>query len=58
MAKTKAPSQQTCGDVAAEITQRIIDELDKGVMPWRCNWRRAGGSLPRGRPSHHPSNGL
>ncbi|MEZ5933238.1 MAG: ArdC family protein [Alphaproteobacteria bacterium] len=40
MAKTKTPSRQARRDVAAEITQRIIDELDKGVMPWRCNWRR------------------
>ena len=58
MTKTnRAPSRQARRDVAAEITQRIIDELDKGVMPWRCNWRRAGGSLPR-RHSGEPYRGI
>ena len=57
MANSKTPSRQARRDVAAEITQRIIDELDKGVMPWRCNWRRAGGSLPR-RHSGEPYRGI
>ena len=57
MANTRTPSRQARPDVAAEITQRIIDELDKGVMPWRCNWRRAGGSLPR-RHSGEPYRGI
>ena len=42
----RAPSRRQRTDVAGEITQRIIAELEKGVMPWRCNWRKAGGSLP------------
>ena len=46
MTTTKAPARRARKDVASTITQRIVDELDKGVMPWRCNWRRGGGSLP------------
>lgn len=47
MTRTKAPTQRTRQDVARTITQRIVDELDKGVMPWRCRWRKSGGSVPR-----------
>lgn len=57
MSNTKSPTRQARQDVASTITQRIVDELDKGVMPWRCNWRRGGGSLPR-RHSGEPYRGI
>ena len=44
--RRKAPSRRQRTDVADEIIQRFIAELEKGVMPWRCDWRKAGGSLP------------
>jgi len=36
-------------DVAAEITAKILRELEAGVMPWRKPWdgARTGGVLPR-----------
>jgi len=57
MSSATTSKNQARKDVAATITQRIIDELDKGVMPWRCNWRRGGGSLPR-RHSGEPYRGI
>ena len=37
-------------DIAAEITQLIIDKLEAGVAPWSRPWRTAGAG---GRPLRH-----
>jgi antirestriction protein ArdC len=36
-------------DVAADITAKILSELERGVMPWRKPWdgARTGLVLPR-----------
>jgi antirestriction protein ArdC len=57
MTRIKAPTRRGRQDVASTITQRIVDELEKGVMPWRCRWRKSGGSLPR-RHSGEPYRGI
>ncbi len=38
-----------CRDIAAEITAKILMELEAGVMPWRKPWdgARTGAVLPR-----------
>lgn len=42
-------SDHTRRDVAAEITTKILADLDKGVLPWRKPWdsARVGVTLPR-----------
>jgi antirestriction protein ArdC len=43
MAKTFKTARH---DVAEQVTQTNIQKLETGTLPWRCNWRKAGGSLP------------
>ena len=41
------------------VTQNILDEIDKGVVPWRIPWKkRAGGSLPRSMSTRKPYRGV
>ena len=35
--------QRAKRDLYAETTQRIIDKLESGVVPWRCPWSRHRG---------------
>lgn len=46
---TQTKSAGARRDVAADITARILKELEAGVMPWRKPWdgARAGLALPR-----------
>ncbi|MBC7215300.1 ArdC-like ssDNA-binding domain-containing protein [Extensimonas perlucida] len=36
-------------DLYAEVTERIVQTLEKGIRPWSCPWTRSstGGILPR-----------
>lgn len=33
-------------DVYAEVTNQIIEALEKGVKPWECPWQRGSAPLP------------
>lgn len=43
-------------DVYELITNRIIDQLEQGVVPWRIPWTQAG--MPKNLISNRPYNGI
>jgi len=46
-------------DLYAEITDRIVEALERGVAPWVCPWRRDGeGGRPRNGASGHVYRGM
>jgi antirestriction protein ArdC len=52
--------QQTKGDLRDRITGRIIESLEKGVMPWRKGWTNensVANGLPRNATSDRVYNG-
>lgn len=44
-------------DVAAEVTQRIIDQLEAGTVPWHKPWASTGGQLPVSLSTGRPYRG-
>ena len=32
-------------DIYAEITNRLIKEMEKGIIPWKCPWQAAGKAI-------------
>jgi antirestriction protein ArdC len=44
-------------DLYEVVTQKIIDCLETGVVPWQKPWRTAGG-MPRNLASNRPYNGI
>lgn len=46
-------------DIYAEVTNRIIEELEKGAAPWIKPWRSLGGSnQPHNAASKRPYSGI
>jgi antirestriction protein ArdC len=45
-------------DLYAEVTDRIIAELERGVVPWRKPWAATDGSLHRNLVSGKPYRGV
>ena len=43
-------------DVFAVLTERLIEQLEKGIIPWRTPWSNAG--IPRNLVSKHPYRGI
>ena len=43
-------------DVYAIVTEKIINLLEQGIVPWRRPWTSAG--LPRNLVSKRPYNGI
>ena len=44
-------------DLYEVITQKIIERLEEGVIPWQKPWRSAGG-MPRNLITNRPYNGI
>jgi antirestriction protein ArdC len=44
-------------DLYEVITQRIIERLESGVVPWQKPWRNSGG-MPRNLITNRPYNGI
>jgi antirestriction protein ArdC len=44
-------------DIYEVVTQKIIDRLEAGVIPWQKPWRNSGG-MPRNLVSNRPYNGI
>jgi len=44
-------------DIYEVVTQKIIDRLEAGVIPWQKPWRNSGG-MPRNLVSGRPYNGI
>jgi antirestriction protein ArdC len=44
-------------DLYEVVTQKIIERLEEGVVPWQKPWRTAGG-MPRNLVSKRPYNGI
>ncbi len=44
-------------DLYEVITQKIIDRLESGIVPWQKPWQNAGG-MPRNLVSGRPYNGI
>src|SRR5579859_693167 len=43
-------------DVYAAVTNHIIEQLEKGVVPWRKPWKDAG--IPQNLITHRPYRGI
>ena len=39
-------------DIYAEVTNRIIDQMEKGIIPWQKPWIASGSAVSRatGKP--------
>jgi antirestriction protein ArdC len=58
--KKSAGQQQTHMnkfDLYEVVTQKIIDRLEAGVIPWQKPWRNSGG-MPRNLVTNRPYNGI
>ena len=44
-------------DLYEVVTQKIIDRLEAGVIPWQKPWRNSGG-MPRNLVTNRPYNGI
>ena len=44
-------------DIYEVVTQKIIERLEEGVVPWHKPWKSAGG-MPRNMVSNRPYNGI
>ena len=44
--------------VYQEVTDRIIEQLERGVVPWRRPWTVNGGGMPRNIVSSRPYRGI
>ena len=44
-------------NVAAEVTQKIIDQLEAGTVPWHKPWASTGGQLPVSLSTGRPYRG-
>lgn len=45
--------------VYEQVTQRIIDQLEAGVIPWRKEWKHTGhSSLPTNFTTKKPYRGI
>ena len=51
----KTDNQATGGNMYDKITQRIIEKLESGVIPWRKPWE---GGLPINHESRKPYSGI
>ena len=54
--QTDAAQQNTHKDVYKLVTDRIIEQLEKGTVPWQRPWRTAG--IPRNAITGRPYKGL
>jgi antirestriction protein ArdC len=45
-------------EVYANVTQRIIDALDKGIVPWHKPWSGGGTNAPRNAFTNRPYRGM
>ena len=45
-------------DVYAIVTERILQSLDKGTIPWRCPWRKGDAGIPKNLVSKKPYSGI
>lgn len=45
-------------NVYETVTNRIIEALDAGVIPWRKEWKAGSGSLPVNYTTHKPYRGI
>lgn len=46
-------------DIYAEVTERIVKELENGAAPWVKPWRRVGGSnMPHNAVTRRPYSGV
>jgi antirestriction protein ArdC len=48
--------KQYTGDVYEIVTQKIIEQLDKGIIPWRVPWAKAG--VPKNYVTSRPYRGI
>ena len=39
-------------NIAEEITNRILEDLEKGVTPWEKPWKAGAGASPAGERQH------
>ena len=53
---TSSPKQGTGKDVYTIITERIMEQLEKGTVPWQHPWHKAG--IPRSLISGKPYRGI
>jgi antirestriction protein ArdC len=45
-------------DIYQSITDRIIDALDKNIIPWRRPWQGGGANAPRNAITNRPYKGM
>jgi antirestriction protein ArdC len=50
------PAEPAHKDVYAIVTDKIIDQLHKGIVPWRQPWKDSG--IPRNLVSNRPYRGI
>jgi antirestriction protein ArdC len=44
-------------DIYEVVTQKIIDHLEEGVIPWRIPWKTTNG-MPRNLVTQRPYHGI
>ncbi len=54
--KTTAPKKSTHNDVYAIVTNKIIEQLEKGTVPWQKPWTEAG--IPKNLTSGRAYRGI
>ena len=56
--ETQTPNSRngTLKDVHAILTERVIEQLKKGIVPWRVSWTKAG--IPENLISHQAYRGI
>lgn len=55
--KSQADGKPSKPDPCQQVTDLIIEHLEKGVVPWRCLWNRETGR-PRNFHSGKPYRGV
>jgi|LSQX01.2.fsa_nt_gb antirestriction protein ArdC len=55
---TKASKKRERVDVNQVVTDRIIEALEAGVVPWRCPWIKDANSAPANATTRKPYRGI
>jgi antirestriction protein ArdC len=45
-------------DIYQEVTDRIVESLDKGIIPWKKPWKNINGELPYSLSTGKPYRGI
>lgn len=58
MSTTKTKTRKPKRDVAEEVTNRVIESLEAGTVPWRRPWTVKPGDMHRNYVSNKPYRGI